>query len=117
MPTLTLTIYKQDGVVNNPAKVRGMDTKNIRFGVAATIPLKYGITAVNTGTETFTIAGDSRAVFPATTTFTVTNSTGNNGTWTVSSVALTGGNTVITVTGNITNATADGIINVNAKRV
>jgi hypothetical protein len=48
--------------------------------------------------------------FPAGAQFVVVLSTGNNGLWYVSSAVLVGASTEITVTGNITNATADGFI-------
>lgn len=68
------------------------------------------ITAVNTSTDVFTIAGDWTAYFGADDVFNVDESTGNDGDWTVSSSTYTGGNTEITVTGDITDATVDGYI-------
>jgi hypothetical protein len=81
--------------------------------------LTYAITALNQGAKTFTVAGDRRKLFslntaPATTLI-ITGSTGNNDTYTVLGVAYTGGNTVITVSEAIPNATADGSVNVSIR--
>lgn len=70
----------------------------------------HAITAVNTVAETFGIAGDYTAVFTAGITFRVDGSTGNDGNWVVSGSAHAAGTTTITITGNITNAIADGNI-------
>ncbi len=72
----------------------------------------WPITSVDTALERFVIANDYQTFFPVGATFAVRGSTGNNGTWTVSNVSYIGGSniTVITVTGNVTNATADGYI-------
>jgi len=72
------------------------------------------ITAVNTTTEVFSIAGDHSAYISASDTFIVANSTGNDGTWTVQSVTYNNPNTEITVTGDITDATVDGDITFQA---
>ena len=71
------------------------------------------IVAADTTAETFTVAGDQTLRYVAAKTFEVTGSTGNDGTWTVSGSAFGGVNTVITVTGDITDATADGYCNPN----
>lgn len=70
----------------------------------------FAITNVSVGSETFTIAGRHLNQFAATTKFIVQGSTGNDANWVVSSVVRNGPNTVITVTGNITDATVDGTI-------
>lgn len=61
----------------------------------------FAIIAADTGADTFTLAGDVRQVFAApfgpNATFVVSGSTGNNGTYTTISVALVGGNTVVSV--------------------
>jgi hypothetical protein len=77
-------------------------------------PLKISlaITNVDIATETFTVVGDYTTVFASPRIFVVTSSTGNDGNWTVSSSTLVAGNTVITVTGDITDPTIDGTINV-----
>jgi len=72
--------------------------------------LEHAITGVNTGTETFTVAGDHREAFPAGSALEVYGSTGNDGVWTVASTALNGGNTEITVEEDVTDATVDGTI-------
>jgi hypothetical protein len=70
----------------------------------------YPIIDVQPVYETFTVAGDVTTIFPAGKTFTVQGSTGNNGSWTVASSVFTINGTIITVTGNITNAVIDGTI-------
>lgn len=71
------------------------------------------ITAVTTGLNgTFRVVGNLTSIFTAGFKFVVTGSTGNNNTWTVQSSVFGGGNTTITVTGTIPNATPDGNINV-----
>lgn len=70
----------------------------------------YPVTAANAGAKTFTIAGeDYAALFPVGETFDVFNSTGNDGTYTVSDISYGSGNTVITVSENVTDG-ADGDI-------
>lgn len=70
----------------------------------------YTIDAVNTTNETFGISGDGdlTSIFDDNENFLVSGSTGNDGTWTVSSTSHAAGTTTITVTGDITDATADG---------
>jgi len=71
----------------------------------------FDIIAVDDSGETFTINGDHTTKFMDGDTFVVSGSTGNDGTYTVSgNSVLTGGTTVITVTGDITDATVDGQI-------
>lgn len=71
---------------------------------------KFAITAVDTGNEKFTIAGDHTAAFPVGSTFKTTGRTGRNGRWTVASVIYSGGNTIIETDEDITDATVDGDI-------
>lgn len=75
------------------------------------------ITAVDTTNEIFTIEGDHTDEIEAGDTVTVRDSTGNDGTWTVDSVALNGSDTDVTVTGDITDATVDGIMIYGAQSV
>ena len=72
----------------------------------------FTIIAVSTADETFTIAGRHVGQFEVGTKFGVFGSTGNDANWEVDSVAHDGTNTVITVTGNITDATVDGTIKI-----
>lgn len=72
----------------------------------------YAITAVDTVGDSFTVAGDQTESFKVGERFSVTGSTGNNGTYTVDSAVVSGADTVITVNEDITNVTADGTINV-----
>lgn len=73
---------------------------------------QFSIVAVNTTAETFSIAGDKTALFTGGLHFFVTGSSGNNGEWIVSNADYDATNTIITVSGNLTNATANGIISV-----
>ena len=70
----------------------------------------FAITAVSVGDKTFTMDGDKRQLFSPGGRFTVTNSTGNDGDYTiVSSVYSTSGNTtVLVVNETIADATIDG---------
>ena len=70
----------------------------------------FDITDVDTANETFTIAGIHTDKFAVTQKFIVQGSTGNDANWIVDSAVRVGSNLVITVTGNITNATVDGVI-------
>lgn len=70
----------------------------------------FPIIGVNIVAETFTIAGSHLEQLEAGTLFIVTDSTGNDENWVVSSVERSGANTVVTVTGNITSAVVDGTI-------
>lgn len=70
----------------------------------------FDITDVDTVNETFTVVGIHTDKFAATQKFIVQGSTGNDANWVVDSTVRVGPNTVITVTGNITDATVDGTI-------
>ncbi len=84
------------------------------FGGQYLNPTSLGIQTVSTGLHgMFTVVGDKVAKFYPGFTFTVSGSTGNNGSYTVLSTTLFAGliyTTGITVTGTISNATADGVI-------
>lgn len=69
----------------------------------------HAITAVNTGTEEFQIAGDQTAKLSAGEVFTVHSSTGNDQQWTIDTIGFTT-QTNIVVTGDITDGTVDGTI-------
>lgn len=72
---------------------------------------RLSIVAVDTGAETFSVAGDLTALFTDGTVFGTDESTGNDGVWTCNGdSSFSGGNTVIAVTGNITSAVADGVV-------
>lgn len=82
--------------------------------ITGTAGMKRSITAVSAGAGgTITLAGDLTAEFPAGTPFTVVGSTGNDGSYTVASVAF-GAATVITIEADQTlaDATADGYAHV-----
>lgn len=69
------------------------------------------ITEASIVNDTFKVAGDVTALFTDGTVFRVTGSTGNDGTWTCDGNSTFGGGvTTIAVTGDVTDATADGIL-------
>jgi len=70
----------------------------------------FSIIAVSTANETFKIAGSHLEQLESGTLFIVTDSTGNDKNWVVDTVERSGTGTLITVTGNITNAIVDGVI-------
>lgn len=78
----------------------------------AQVNVYAAITAVSTVGDWIEIANDNTGTFPAGRYFTIYGSTGNDGEWVVESSSYDGGTnrTRITVTGDITNATADGYI-------
>lgn len=71
----------------------------------------FAVTGVNQGTKKFTIAGDHVAVVGPI--LVVVGSSGNDQTYTVASVVLDTGNTVIEVVQAIPDATADGDLGTN----
>lgn len=78
----------------------------IEAGLTTVINSGYTVTAASVADDTFTIAGNHRVAFAVGAQFRVTGATNNNGTYTVESVALSGGNTVITVEESVTSAAA-----------
>jgi hypothetical protein len=116
-PTTSLTANLAGGATLGFLKHNQPDKDNILYmedsGAAEYIKVdSWPIVAVDTTAEWFEVASDFTTTFTNGRTFTVRGSTGNNGTWTVSSAAYQAGTvrTRITVTGNITNATADGYV-------
>ena len=76
---------------------------------------KYPIGAVNTTAESITIRNRDLTIFLSPTdTFDISGSTGNNGTWTVSTISCDGQDTTIVVTGDLTDDTPDGIVELGA---
>jgi len=67
--------------------------------------------------QTFTIDGDYVALIQAAGSIDVVRSTGNNGTYTVASVALVGGDTEITVVQAVPSGTADGSIQYSTQTI
>jgi hypothetical protein len=76
---------------------------------------KYSIVGVDTFNNTFAVAGNETDVFTSGRVFSVTGSTGNNGSWTVLSSSYNSSNnkTIISVTASITNIDVDGYITAN----
>jgi hypothetical protein len=71
--------------------------------------LSYTITAVDVTAGTFTVAEDLSTILASPNPIEIRESTGNNGTYTVSSTSGTGP-TVVTVNETIQNATVDGLL-------
>jgi hypothetical protein len=70
----------------------------------------YAIDQVSAASDYFRITGDFTALFTPGVDFRVDQSTGNDGVWTVDSSSYSVPYTTIYVTGDITDATADGVI-------
>lgn len=72
----------------------------------------YSILAVDTTNDIFTVSGDVTNLLKVDQAILVVNSTGNNGTYTITNLAFDSGNneTDITVSENVSNSTADGRI-------
>ncbi len=68
----------------------------------------YAITAVDQAGGTITVAGDHAAEFTTAGFFDITGSTGNDGTYSVSSATFTSGHTVLDTGSPLPDATADG---------
>ncbi len=68
----------------------------------------YAVTAVDTSSETLGFTGDLTGIFDDNENFMIAGSTGNDGTWTVSSTSFSSPTTTVTVTGDLTDATVDG---------
>ena len=73
----------------------------------------YDIVGVDDTLETFTIAGDLTTVFYTNRPFSVQNSSGNDGDYTVVSSVYSSGFTTIAVAEDIVDATVDGVINID----
>lgn len=80
---------------------------------------RKSIVGVDTGSDTFTVNKDLTGVLSSGDSILVTDSTGNDGTYSVSSVSYDSNNdeTDIDVNQNVSNSTADGILSVGAGKV
>ncbi len=89
---------------------RGPFLKNENDDDITITPSGYTVDAVSTTSETFSFTddGDLTGVFDDDENFLISGSTGNDGTWTVSSTSYSAPTTTVTVTGDITDATVDG---------
>lgn len=118
----TNTVEKELWADNQDFVYVGKDTTFFSVGfMVGTVPVGYGtflfeyaasgsysITGVNQGTKTFTIAESKASQFTDGTHFTISGSTGNDGTYTVNGDAT--GTTDIVVDQAIPDATVDGTI-------
>jgi len=107
--TGSVVMYDQGGATLTEYVVtesKGNINKQIFVNAGRTV---YAITAVSTGSKTFTIAENGSAIFTVAKVLQVVDSTGNDATYTV--LSSTGsGPTVITVNETVADATVDGDI-------
>ena len=78
--------------------------------VSTVLTQPVGIIAVDQGAKKFTVQGDQRSWFVALDSLTVAGSTGNDGTYTLTSATLTLGDTVLLVVEAIPSPVADGTV-------
>jgi hypothetical protein len=76
----------------------------------------WGIVAKDAGANTISINGDHTALLVSGAKIRTVGSTADNAIWAVAFSTYTGGNTVITVTGDITDATGDGRVELWLRR-
>lgn len=93
------------------ATISSGDSAEFEYDIQVSCLMPRAITAVSTVGKTFTVSGDQRLYFGKGKTFTVTASTGNNGTFTPTLVSYDGADTTITVSEVVPDATADGAAN------
>jgi len=115
--TVTVTVAPGDTAVNATALIQDYQLNHTYYSGETEAWTEdrneiqhFPITDVSTVDETFTIAGAHLEQLASGTKFIVTDSTGNDENWVVDTVERSGSNTLITVTGNITDATVDGTI-------
>lgn len=85
------------------------ELRSAKMRVPELVRTTYGIVIADTSAEHFEVDDDQTAEFTSGDTFRVYDSTGNDAQWTCAADSTTSGDTtVITVTGNVTDATADG---------
>jgi hypothetical protein len=97
----------QESVLSRLGTPPGTPSTGDRYLVA---PLSYAVVAVDSGTETVSVLGDITTLLSTGNTLKVVGSTGNDGTYTVTSVTFNSPNTDIVVTGDFTSAVADGSV-------
>jgi hypothetical protein len=119
----TLTVLVQDSAdgTTDWQTILGFTALTAKGSQALEIPDSGGnvpITGVSIGDDELVVDGDYTLIFPPGTYFRVNGSTGNDGTWLVDSVSYSAldDETTITVTGDITNATVDGNVEVGTVR-
>ncbi len=95
------------GLVGATITYANGNTQPFEYDVQVTLLLPKAITAVNTGTKQFTVAGDQRLYYTATKTFTV-DTGANASTYTPTTVVYNGTNTVITVSEAVPSAVVAG---------
>ncbi len=88
------------------------DSKDFNLDLQLRGPKSWAITGVDTGAKTFTVVGDQRRFLNVGGSIVVSGSTGKDGAYVIAGLALSGGNTVITVTTTIGSAVVDGTLTV-----
>jgi pyrrolidone-carboxylate peptidase len=101
------------GVAGNTSVVLPVNYNDNVFGPINALTRERPISAINQPNKKFTVAGDFRGGIDPGETIFVANSTANNGKYTVVSVNLVSGNTVIEVSQTIPSATVDGVLQFN----
>lgn len=90
-------------------ELKGSDTTNYLVN-AITPSDRFVISGVSTSNNTFSLAGEKSAFVSVGDTFSVINSTGNNGDYTVTGVAYTSSDTTVITVASVTDATVDGTL-------
>jgi hypothetical protein len=73
---------------------------------------RYRVIGIDQGAKKITVAGDISPLLSPTDTFDIVGSTGNDGTYTVDTIACNGTNTEIVTVGAIPDPTADGEVQI-----
>jgi|GEM_PF-6366224 len=108
---VTATIQVANGTyTTSTLTITHPDAKKIKILGDTSTFSGYAITAVNTGSKQFTIAGNHTSEFPTGAYLKVYGSTLNDNMYTVSSSSYSGGNTIIVVNETIQDSTVDGTL-------
>lgn len=122
--TVSLNINSPQATINDHTGLDSSTTYDVQLrvnttGAPTTVSLTPTDTVVNlliSGVDdtidTFYVNGNYETTFAVGRTFTVAGSTGNDGTWTVTTSSFDGVETLITVAEDVTDATNDGTIDI-----
>jgi hypothetical protein len=109
VPHMGLHDAQDDNEISFTAKINYIQPNTYDLGW-------WKVAAKDTGANTISINGDHTAQIIAGAKIRTVGSTADNGLWAVATSVYTGGNTVITVTGDITDGTADGRVELWLRR-
>jgi hypothetical protein len=109
VPHMGLHDAQDDNEISFTAKINYIQPNTYDLGW-------WKVAAKDTGANTISINGDHTAQVIAGAKIRTVGSTADNGLWAVASSIYTGGNTVISVTGDITDGTADGRVELWLRR-